>query len=216
MYGNANRSLHFLTCTLILGTSLFGQAPAVQQPEPGASNAPADSAPAEGNRIKAHDTTFVIGNDDMLSINVWKEADLSRTIPVRSDGKISLPLVGELQASGRTPSQLEQDITNRLRSYMTDPEVSVMVQQINSEKINVLGQVAKPGSYALAVAGTVMDGIAAAGGLRDFAKKKSIYVLRKNATGGESRYVFNYNDFIKGKNTSQNIKLEPHDTVVVP
>ena len=152
----------------------------------------------------------------MLSINVWKEADLSRTIPVRSDGKISLPLVGEVQAAGKTPSQLELDIASKLRSFMTDPEVSVMVQQINSEKVNVLGQVAKPGPYSLAVAGTVMDGISAAGGLRDFAKKKSIYVLRKNSTGGETRYVFNYNDFVKGKNTTQNIKLEAHDTIVVP
>jgi polysaccharide biosynthesis/export protein len=152
----------------------------------------------------------------VLAINVWKEADLSRTIPVRTDGKISLPLVGELQAAGRTPLELEQEITEKLKGYMTDPEVSVMVQQINSEKVNVLGQVIKPGSFTLSVAPTVMDAIAAANGLKDFAKKKSIYVLRKNASGGEDRFPFNYNDFIKGKNTTQNIKLEPHDTVVVP
>ena len=165
---------------------------------------------------KAHDATFIIGVDDVLAINVWKEADLTRTIPVRTDGKISLPLVGELQAAGRTPLQLEQEITEKLKNYMTDPEVSVMVQQINSEKVDVLGQVAKPGAYSLSTAPTVMDAIAAANGLKDFAKKKSIYVLRKNASGGEDRIPFNYNDYIKGKNTTQNIKLVPHDTVVVP
>lgn len=177
---------------------------------------PANTADDSAHSGKAHDSSFIIGVDDVLAINVWKEADLSRTIPVRTDGKISLPLVGEVQAAGRTPLQLEQEITNKLRSYMTDPEVSVMVQQINSEKINVLGQVVKPGAYPLSTASTVMDAIAAANGLKDFAKKKSIYVLRKNGSGGEDRFPFNYSDYIKGKNTTQNIKLEPHDTVVVP
>jgi polysaccharide export outer membrane protein len=192
------------------------QAPA-QTPAQGDSAVPAATEPApQTSTGKAHDDSFIIGNDDMLAINVWKEPDLSRSIPVRSDGKISLPLVGELQAAGRTPLQLEQEISTRLKSYITEPEVSVMVQQINSEKVNVLGQVAKPGSYSLALATTVMDAIAAAGGLRDFAKKKSIYVLRKGPNGSEDRRAFNYSDFIKGKNTTQNIKLEPHDTVVVP
>jgi polysaccharide biosynthesis/export protein len=176
----------------------------------------ATSAGDPAHNGKAHDSTFIIGVDDVLAINVWKETELTRTIPVRTDGKVSLPLVGELQAAGRTPLQLEQEITDKLRSYITDPEVSVMVQQINSEKINVLGQVVKPGAYSLSTAPTVMDAIAAANGLKDFAKKKSIYVLRKNASGGEDRFPFNYNDYIKGKNTTQNMKLEPHDTVVVP
>jgi polysaccharide export outer membrane protein len=162
------------------------------------------------------DSSFVIGDDDGLAINVWKEPDLSRTIQVRSDGKISLPLIGEVQATGRTPLQLEQDISTKLQNYIAKPEVTVMVTQINSKKFNILGQVAKPGSYSLAVAPTVMDAIAAAGGLRDFAKQKTIYILRQKAGGSESRITFNYKDFIKGKNLNQNIKLEPHDTVVVP
>ncbi len=162
-----------------------------------------------------HDNSFVIGNDDRLAINVWKEPDLTRTIPVRSDGKISLPLVGELQAAGRTPLQLEQDIAAKLKNFITEPEVTVIVEQINSQKFNILGQVAKPGSYSLAVATTVLDAIAAAGGFRDFAKQKSIYILRQN-NGGETRIAFNYKDVIKGKNPEQNIKLEPRDTIVVP
>jgi polysaccharide export outer membrane protein len=158
--------------------------------------------------------SFVIGDDDVLSINVWKEPDFSQKSQVRSDGKISLPLLGEVQATGRTPLQLQQDLTARLRNYVTKPEVTVMVEQINSKKLNILGQVAKPGSYSLALAPTVVDAIALAGGPRDFAKQKSIYILRQNPGGGQTRIAFNYKDFLKGKN--QNIKLEPHDTVVVP
>jgi polysaccharide export outer membrane protein len=165
---------------------------------------------------KPHDDHFVIGKDDILTINVWKEPDVSRSLPVRSDGRISLPLVGEVQAAGLTPMQLEQSIVSSLRNYITEPEVTVMVQQINSEKFNILGQVAKPGSYSLTLATTVLDAIAAAGGFRDFAKKKGIYILRQNSNGGESRIPFNYKDVIKGKNPQQNIKLEPRDTVIVP
>src|SRR6202022_21275 len=109
---------------------------------------------------KPHDNSFVIGNDDRLTINVWNEPEASRSVPVRSDGRISLPLAGELQAAGRTPLQLEQDIATKLRNYIAEPEVTVMVQQINSEKFNILGQVAKPGSYSLTHAVTVLDAIA--------------------------------------------------------
>jgi polysaccharide biosynthesis/export protein len=171
--------------------------------------AAAESAP------KSHDDTFVIGNNDVLAINVWKEPDISRSIPVRSDGKISLPLVGEVQAAGQTPLKLEQDIAAKLKNYIAEPEVTVMVQQINSEKFNILGQVNKPGSFSIANSPTVLDAIALAGGFRDFAKKKSIYVLRQGPTG-ESRIPFNYNDVIRGKNMSQNIKIQPRDTIVVP
>jgi polysaccharide biosynthesis/export protein len=185
-----------------------------QLPAPQAAVALAQPpAPSAG---KPHDGSFVIGNDDVLSINVWKEPDISRSIPVRSDGRISLPLVGEVQAAGHTPLQLEQDITSKLRNYIAEPEVTVMVQQINSEKFNILGQVTKPGSYSLIRGTTVLDAIATAGGFRDFAKKKAIYVLRPNASGTGSRIAFNYNDVIKGKKPEQNIKLEPRDTIVVP
>lgn len=165
---------------------------------------------------KPHDGTYEIGSNDVLAINVWKEPDVSRSIPVRPDGKISLPLVGEIQAAGRTPLQLEHDLAAKLRTYMTDPDVTVMVEQINSEKINILGRVIKPGSYALANAGTVLDAIAGAGGFQDFAKQKSIYILRQTPGGGETRIPFNYKDAISGKHPGQNIRLQPHDTIVVP
>src|ERR1700723_3543113 len=99
--------------------------------------------------IPAHDETYIIGDDDVLAINVWKEPEVSRTVPVRSDGKISLPLAGEVQASGETPRQLEKDIATRLASYISEPEVTVIVQDSKSQKINILGMVVRPGSYML-------------------------------------------------------------------
>ena len=192
--------------------SAQGNSSATASPSDAATKNEAGSAAA----AKAHDNTFVIGTGDVLSINVWKEADISRSVPVRSDGNISLPLVGEVQAAGRTPLKLEQDIAVKLKNYISEPEVTVIVQQINSEKFNILGQVARPGSYPLANASTVLDAIAIAGGFRDFAKKKSIYVLRQNADGTQTRLPFNYKDVVKSQNPQQNIKLQSHDTIVVP
>jgi polysaccharide biosynthesis/export protein len=175
----------------------------------------AASSPAN-DATKAHDDSFVIGNDDVLAINVWKEPDISRSIPVRSDGKISLPLVGEVQATGRTPLKLEQEIAARLKNFIGEPEVTVIVQQINSQKFNILGQVNRPGSYPIANSATVLDAIALAGGFRDFAKQKAIYVLRQNSDGTQARLHFNYKEVVKGENPAQNVKLQPRDTIVVP
>jgi polysaccharide export outer membrane protein len=196
--------------------ALLGQAPAPSQGNGGTSTAAATASPAQlpapsGNN--SNDDSFVIGNDDLLAINVWKEPDFSQKIQVRSDGKISLPLLGEIQATGLTPLQLERDLTAKLRNYITKPEVTVMVEQINSKKFNILGQVAKPGSYSLALAPTIVDALALAGGPKDFAKQKSIYILRQSPAG-QTRIAFNYKDFLKGK--TPNVKLETHDTVVVP
>ena len=165
---------------------------------------------------RPHDDVFIIGNDDLLAVSVWKEPELSKSIPVRSDGKISLPLMGEVQAAGRTPLQLEVEISNKLKNYITAPEVTVIVEQINSKKFNIMGQISKPGSYPLGLPLTVMDAIALAGGFRDFAKTKDVYILRQRADGSEFRIPFNYKDFIKGKNPAQNVRVEPHDTIIVP
>jgi len=216
---SVNRLINTGLLSIALSGSLLGQDSTLGQANSGlqAGNAATSpEAPSVPSGNKPHDNSFIIGNDDHLAINVWKEPDLSRSIPVRSDGKISLPLVGEVQAAGRTPLQLEEEIATRLKNFMTAPEVTVIVEQINSEKFNILGQVTKPGSYSLATATTVLDAIAAAGGFRDFAKQKSIYILRQNAGGSETRIVFNYKDVIMGKNPGQNIKLQPRDTIVVP
>jgi len=179
-----------------------------------AANSSAQSDAASSS--KPHDDHFVIGNDDVLAISVWKEPELTKTIPVRSDGKISMPLVGEMQATGRSPLQLEQDITEKLKSFITSPEVTVIVEKVNSRKFNMLGEVNKPGEYPLTASTTIMDAIAMAGGFKDFAKKSGVYILRKGPDGHESRINFNYKDFIKGKNTGQNIRLEPNDTIIFP
>ena len=131
--------------------------------------APKDSSPA----AQALHDDYVIGAEDVLAINVWKEPDISRSVPVRMDGAISLPLVGEVQASGQTPLQLEKVITQKLKTYISEPEVAVMVQEMRSQRFNVLGQVARPGSYLLTSSTTVLDAIALAGGFRDFAKQKA-------------------------------------------
>jgi polysaccharide export outer membrane protein len=192
--------------------------PASAQSSAGVSSAPPTAAQPEqtAGTAKAHDDTYTIGADDILAINVWKEAELTRSVPVRSDGKISLPLIGELQASGITPKQLEQDIAKKLASYVSEPEVTVIVQEIKSRKFNVLGMVARPGSFPITHTMTVLDAIAVSGGFRDFAKQKSIYVLRLKPDGTQERIPFNYKDVVKGKNPEQNIKLEPGDSVVVP
>jgi polysaccharide export outer membrane protein len=207
----------FCACLLLTGWLAAQTVPAKPPSESKlvTSSSSQPAAAAEG-ATKPHDDTFVIGNDDVLAINVWKEPDISRSIPVRSDGKISLPLAGEIQAAGQTPLKLEGDIARKLQNYISEPEVTVMVQQINSEKFNILGQVARPGSYPLTNSATVLDAIALAGGFRDFAKQKSIYILRQKSPGGQSRMSFNYKDVIKGRNPEQNIKLEPRDTIVVP
>jgi len=202
---------------IILSGSLLGQIPAPGQTGrglPAATVATSHAQPLAPSGNTPSDDTFVIGNDDVLAINVWKEPDFSRSIQVRSDGKMSLPLLGEVQAAGRTPLQLEQDIATKLRDYITHPEVTVIVEQINSKMFNILGQVTRPGSYSLALAPTIVDGIAIAGGPRDFAKQKSIYILRQNLGGVQTRIAFNYKDFLKGK--IENIKLDPHDTIIVP
>ena len=201
-----------LLCNAVVAQSTTGgnaQAPA--------SSTAAPAPVADPNEAKAHDNSFVIGNDDVLAINVWKEPDVSRpSVPVRSDGKISLPLAGEVQAAGLTPLKLEQAIAAKLQSFISQPEVTVIVQQINSQKYNVLGQVARPGTYVITNSLTVLDAIAIAGGFRDFAKQKSIYVLRQNANGTQARLPFNYKEVVKGKNPEQNAKIQPKDTIVVP
>lgn len=212
-------ALSALLAGLLCAPSIAAQSAAGNNaPAAGASGAKASEGQQEvSSGTKAHDDAYVIGNDDVLSINVWKEPDISqRSIPVRSDGRISLPLVGEVQAAGQTPLKLEKDIAAKLQNYISEPEVSVMVQQSNSQKFNILGQVVKPGSYAIANSPTVLDAIALAGGFRDFAKQKSIYILRQGPDGKDVRLPFNYKDVIKGKSLDQNVKIQPRDTIVVP
>lgn len=160
--------------------------------------------------------SYIIGSDDTLSINVWKEPEMSRAVPVRPDGMISLPLLGEIKAKGLTPVQLEDQITDSLKKIMSDPQVTVIVTAVNSLTFNIMGQVNRPGYFPLTRPLTVLDAIALCGGFRDFAKQKKIYVLRTGPDGKQEQHKFNYKEVIKGKNMAQNIELRPHDTLVVP
>jgi polysaccharide export outer membrane protein len=175
------------------------------------SNASAMTSPAA-----ATGDDYVIGPDDMLAVNVWKEPDLTRTVPVRPDGKITLPLVGDIEASGLTSKQLQERIEKGLENYLSKPSVTVIIQEAKSQKFNIMGEVQKPGAYLLTHPMTVLDAIALAGGFREWAKTKSIYVLRAQANGKSERLLFNYKRVIKGESTEQNIQLKARDTVVVP
>lgn len=155
--------------------------------------------------------TYVIGVQDVLAIHVWKEPELSRRVPVRPDGKISLPLIHDVAASGLTPSQLAAALTEALKVHLTEPEVAVMVEQVNSKKFHVMGEVARPGAYPLLGATTVLEALTAAGGFREFANTKKIQVIRQ-----DKRLAFDYSAVVKGRKPEQNVRLEPGDTIVVP
>ncbi len=160
--------------------------------------------------------TYVIGVGDVLDVNVWKEGELSKVVGVRTDGMITLPLIGEIKATGLTPVQLQEQITASLSKVMSDPQVVVMVGAVNSMSFNIMGQVYKPGFFPLSRPITILDAIALSGGFRDFAKQKKIYILRAAPDGTQQKIHFNYKQVIKGQNMSQNILVEPHDTIVVP
>lgn len=155
---------------------------------------------------------YVLGNDDVLAISVWREPEITRTVPVRPDGKVSLPLIGEIQAKGLTPKQLQGNLTLALRSYLANPEVTVIVQEVRSQKFNILGEVARPGSYPLSKSTTVVDALAIAGGFRDFAKVKKIYILREQQSGSPLKIPFNYKDVVERNRFEQNVELKPNDT----
>jgi polysaccharide export outer membrane protein len=181
------------------------------QPAPAAAT---DSSSAASKAATA-DPNYVIGGQDMLDISVWKEAELTRTVPVRPDGKISLPLLNDVQAAGLTPTQLAQQITESLKKFVTNPQVTVIVTQINSQRIFILGEVTRAGAYPLLPNMTILQGLSSAGGFTLFANLKKIYMFRME-NGKQVKYPFNYKDVINGKASDQNVALKAGDTIVVP
>ena len=175
-----------------------------------------DAATAAAVKLPVPAAEYVIGPDDVLAVNIWKEPEISRTLPVRPDGNISLPLIGDLMASGRTPAQLQNEIRQQLVAYLSNPEVAVLVQEAKSHKFNIVGEVEKPGAYVISGPMTILDAIAVAGGLRDFARQSKIYVLRFNGEGSRTRIPFNYKQVIRGNALQADVQLQPRDTVVVP
>jgi len=161
------------------------------------------------------DADYKIGPQDLLRIDVWKELEISRTAPVRPDGKISLPLLNDVQAAGLTPMQLAAVISDGLKKYITNPQVTVSVAEINSRRIYVTGEVLKAGAFPLLPNMTVLQALSSSGGFSQFARVKNIYVLRKEE-GKDVKHPFNYKDVVSGKKPEQNILLQPGDVIVVP
>jgi polysaccharide export outer membrane protein len=159
---------------------------------------------------------YRIGPSDVLAINVWKDAELTRTVTVRPDGRISLPLVGELEVNGLTASGVQRLIGQRLAEYISSPQVTVIVQEVKSQTYVVVGKVGKPGSFDLGKPTTVLEAIAIAGGLLDFAKGNKIKILRRQPGGQTETHYFDYKQVVKGKNSDQNVELQNGDTIVVP
>lgn len=154
---------------------------------------------------------YQIGPGDVIGIRVWREPELSQQQTVRPDGKITLPLVGDVVANGLSPNQIRDSITEQLQEFILNPNVMVVVMQVRSKKYTITGEVGRPGSYPLLAPTTVMDALTNAGGFRDFANRKKITIIR-----GDERFKFNYNDVIKGKHREQDIQLLDGDLIVVP
>jgi polysaccharide export outer membrane protein len=216
-----NRAIHFFAAILLVST---GVAQAAQQSAKSESKdkgtamarnnaTQSDAAPAASPATT--DPAYTIGAEDMLDISVWKEPDVSRSVPVRPDGRISLPLINDVQAAGFTPQQLAGMVAEKLRKYLNDPQVTVIVTAINSQRVFVVGEVLRAGAFPLLPGMTVLQALSSAGGFTTFADVKKIHVVRLH-DGKQVELPFNYRDVLKGDNPSQNIKLEPGDTVVVP
>ena len=215
------RLLASFTLVAALSVPAFGQG---QQPAPGTLPAPTATGPAGTIPVQGSGGTqsvatavapdYIIGPGDSLSINVWKEPTVSGTLPVRPDGMISLSLVGDLQASGLTPAHLSTEIADRLRKFINEPAVTVAVLGVNSKRIFLIGEIAKPGEQPLIPGLTPLQAIASAGGLGPFANGKRIYILRGEA-GKQQKIPFDYKKAIKDGNL-QGVTLAPGDTIVVP
>lgn len=201
---------------VLVSTSVNAQE--AQQKQQNATVPSATASETSGNASKSapniDNARYVIGPDDSLSITVWKEPTLSGSVPVRPDGMISMALVGDLRAAGRTPMQLADDITEKLKKYIQDPNVSVVVMADTSQRIFVIGEVGHVGPVPMTPGMTPLQAIAAGGGLTPFANSKKIYILR-NEGGKQQKIPFNYKEALKGEE-SQTFALKPGDTIVVP
>src|SRR5436305_5698363 len=211
----------FLIRTLALGAVMGASAVGQQSnPHPATRTEPSSKGIIRANNTPSNTAgtkySYVIGPGDLLAINVLHEPEVSQKVPVRMDGKISMPLIGELQASGLVPDALQASIAQKLRDYIKDAEVTVVVEEIKSRQFSVMGEVEHPGSFPLVKPTRVMDGLAQAGGFRDFAKVTKIRVLRRTREGTTITLPFNYKNVSKGKDGSQNVELQPGDTIIVP
>jgi len=192
-----------------------GKAPTENKMAPGQDKAANGGVDGTTAKPVTDDPNYIIGPEDELIVNVWREADLSRTVPVRPDGKISLPLLNDVQASGLTPMQLGSEITTRLKKFISEPQVTIIVSKVNSQRIYIVGEVTHAGAYPLVPNMTVLEALSSAGGCTPFAKQTKIYILRQDK-GQEVRRPFNFKEVLSGQRMEQNILLKAGDTIVVP
>lgn len=205
--------MHALAFALAIAISRVGEAqPPLAPPQASGAARPSAEPPAAA----ATPGDFVIGPNDVLTIVFWRDKDMSGDVAVRPDGKVSLPLLNEVQAAGFTPERLRQQLTMVAARFIEDPTVTVVVKEINSRKVFITGQVGKPGSYALSGPMTVLQLIAMAGGVLEYANSKNIVIMRTGESGRSVSFPFNYRDVTKRKNLKQNIELRPGDTIIVP
>jgi len=202
------RCLPAVALVLVSAASASAQTPVTKPPATAAAAAPRPNDPALP-------PGYVIGTDDVLSIVYWKDKDMSSDAQVRPDGRIALPLINEIVAAGLTPEQLREKLTEESKKYMEDANITVVVRQINSRRVFITGEVNKPGPYPLTATTSVMQLIAMAGGLREYANSKKIIIMRTES-GRAISLPFNYRDVTTGKRLEQNVELKPGDTVVVP
>jgi polysaccharide export outer membrane protein len=215
---NVEKARIFAICLACSAVSIeaFAQAsaPVTKQPLPAAAQPAGAAAPVVPAGVTLP-SGYVIGPEDQLSIVYWREKDLSADVVVRPDGLISLPLLNDVNANGLTPEQLRVAITQGASKFIEEPTVSVVVKAINSRRVFITGQVAKPGPFPLGGPTTVLQLISIAGGIAEYAKKSEILVIR-NENGKQTTFPFNYDQVMKRKNLTQNIELKPGDTVIVP
>jgi polysaccharide export outer membrane protein len=166
-------------------------------------------------QVPADSDKYVIGPEDVLQIHVWKEETLSQSVMVRTDGKISLPLIDEVQAAGLTPLKLKEVLTEKFKKFVDNPLVTVMVREARSFKVYVSGQVAKPGVFTLVGETTILQIIPMAGGFTEWANQRKVLLIRRE-NGRESRITINYKKIISGEDINANILLKPGDTIIVP
>jgi polysaccharide export outer membrane protein len=201
----------FLSVAVLAGTALTTATAAAAQQTRTNGNA----APAAAAVVVPVPNDFVLGPEDVIGVLFWREADISGDVTVRPDGIITVPLIGEVKAAGVRPDALREQIQEAAAKYLTDANVAVVVRQINSRKVFITGQVGTPGAYPLTGPRTVMQLIALAGGLIEYADAENITIMRQGQQKTQS-FKFNYKDVAKGKKLEQNIALQPGDTVVVP
>ncbi len=198
---------------LISSIALAQDPPAPPPASPASDKTASDKMTAAASASLAG-PEYVIGPEDVLHIAVWREAEMTATLPVRPDGKISLPLVDDVQASGLTPKQLADSLTEKLKKYIADPRVTVVVTAINSKRVYLTGEVSHSGAMSMSPNMTVLQALSNAG-MNQFADTKRIYVLRTE-NGKQQKLPVNYRKLLKGEQIEQNYVLQPGDTIVVP